>query len=192
MTWKQSLCALLLMASAAACASPKIGYDYDRSANFTAYHTYDWAPGRQEQTGDKRVDNSQVDIRLRIAIDSQLRMKGYVHPVNAKPDFYVAYQVGLKDLTPDISTQYYSDGMAGRAFSHSADTRSAGHTDPPALEAETYLTGSLLIDIFDAASNKLVWRGTAAGEIDPGLTSKERDQRARTIVHDIISHFPPK
>ncbi len=192
MTWKQALCAFLLMVSVTTCASPKIGYDYDRSANFTAYHTYDWVPGQQEQTGDKRVDNSQVDIRLRIAIDSQLRTKGYVHPVNGQPDFYVAYQVGLKDLSPDISTQYYSDGMAGRPFSHSADTRSAGHTDPPALEAQVHLTGSLLIDIFDAASNKLVWRGTAAGEIDPGLTSKERDQRARTIIHDIMSHFPPK
>jgi len=192
MTWKHSLCAVLVMASATACASPKIGYDYDRSANFTAYHTYDWVAGRQEETGDKRVDNSQVDIRLRIAIDSQLKMKGYVHPVNGQPDFYVAYHVGLNDLTPDISTQYYSDGMAGKAFRYSADTRSAGQKDPPPIQADTFLTGSLLIDIFDAASNKLVWRGTAAGEIDPGLTSKERDQRARTIIHDIISHFPPK
>jgi hypothetical protein len=54
------------------------------------------------------------------------------------------------------------------------------------------LTGSLLIDVIDAASQKLVWRGTAAGEVDPGLTSKQRDERTKVIVQSILSHFPPK
>jgi hypothetical protein len=49
-----------------------------------------------------------------------------------------------------------------------------------------------LIDIIDAASEKIVWRGTAAGEVDPGLSSAERDERTRTIVHKILSHFPPQ
>jgi hypothetical protein len=180
---------------AAACApSPKIGYDFDRSADFSAYHTYAWLSGDQEKTGDRRADSSSVDMRIRIAVGTQLRLKGYQALPEGKPDFYVAYHIGLKDSSPSISTQYYSDGMAGRAFSHSADTRSAGK--PAAAVNETpsssYLTGSLLIDIIDAASQKLVWRGTAAGEVDPGLTSQQRDERTKAVVQKVLSHFPPK
>jgi hypothetical protein len=59
-------------------------------------------------------------------------------------------------------------------------------------ETPSYLTGSLLIDIIDAGSQKLVWRGTANGEVDPGLTSQQRDERTKAIVQKILSSFPPK
>ena len=182
----------LLVATTAACVAPKIGYDYDAGANFSGYHVYEWMPGPQEKTGDRRADNAQLDIRIRTAVAARLHLKGYTTSVKAPPDFYVAYYVGMKDLTPDTSTQYFSEGMAGKSFSHSADTRSPGAAHTTAQEAQSSLTGTLLIDIIDAASKQLVWRGTAAGDIDPGLTSKERDERIRNIVHDILAHFPPK
>jgi hypothetical protein len=179
--------------AAAACApSPKIGYDFDRGVDFSVYHTYAWLSADQERTGDRRADSSTVDMRIRIAVGTQLRLKGYQALPEGTPDFYVAYHIGLKDSAPSISTQYYSDGMAGHAFAHSADSRSAGTSTATVNEPPSYLTGSLLIDIVDAASQKLVWRGTAAGEVDPGLTSGQRDERTKAIVHSILSHFPPQ
>jgi hypothetical protein len=178
---------------AAACASsPKIGYDFDRSANFSGYHTYAWLSGEQEKTGDRRADSSAVDMRIRIAVGTQLRLKGYEARSDGRPDFYVAYHIGLKDSAPTVSTPYYSDGMAGHAFAHAADTRHTATPTSAATEAPSSLTGSLLIDIIDAASKKLVWRGTAAGEVDPGLTSQQRDERTKIVVRKLLSHFPPK
>ena len=191
MMWRSLL--LMVLSTVAACApSPKIGYDFDRSADFRGYHTYAWLSADQEKTGDRRADSTTVDMRIRIAVGTQLRLKGYQALPEGKPDFYVAYHIGLKDSSPSISTQYYSDGMAGHAFAHSADTRSAGKSTPTNNETPSYLTGSLLIDIVDAASQKLVWRGTAAGEVDPGLTSQQRDERTKAIVQGILSQFPPK
>lgn len=191
MTWRDFCVAVLWMA--AACAPmPKVGYDFDRSADFSAYHSYAWLSADQEKTGDRRADSSTVDMRIRIAVGTQLRLKGYEALAAGKPDFYVAYHVGLKDSSPNISTQYYSDGMAGHAFAHSADTRTASGSTPASNEMPSYLTGSLLIDIIDAASQKLVWRGTAAGEVDPGLTSQQRDERTKAIVQKLLSNFPPK
>jgi len=192
MICKQPFWAVLLMASAACAPALKVGYDYDRDANFTAYHTYDWLSGEQEKTGDMRTDNSAVDMRIRMAVGAQLLSKGYRRLYDEKPDFYVTYHIGLKDMAPTVSTQYYSNGMAGRPFSYSADTRSTGSEKPTINEAPAYLTGSLLIDIIDAASNQLVWRGIAAAEVDTALTSAERDERTRTIVHKMLSHFPPQ
>ena len=186
------LCLALLWTTAACAPLPQIGYDFDRAANFSAYRTYAWLSGDQEKTGDRRADSSAVDMRIRIAVGTQLRLKGYQALPEGTPDFYVAYRIGLKDSSPSISTRYYSDGMAGHAFSHSADSRSTGTPAPATKETPSYLTGSLLIDIIDAGSEKLVWRGTAAGEVDPGLTSQQRDERTKAIVHKILSHFPPK
>ena len=181
----QSLWVFLFTVAVTACASPKIGYDYDSSANFSAYRTYEWMPGIQETTGDKRVDNSLVDSRIRTAVGSRLRAKGYTTSLNGKPDFYVAYHVGVKDMVADV-TQHFSDEHAPRLTTRSSSGAPTGG------EPQPYTTGTLLIDIIDAASNKLAWRGTAAGEVDPGLTSEERDERIRTIVHEMLSHFPPK
>ena len=189
---KSQLISLALMGTIAACSPlPKIGYDFDRGMDFSAYHTYAWLSGDQEKTGDRRADSSTVDMRIRIAVGTQLRLKGYQALAEGKPDFYVAYHVGLKDSSPDISTQYYSDGMAGQAFAHSVDSRTAGKAAPAMNETASYLTGSLLIDIIDSGSQRLVWRGTANGEVDPGLTSQQRDERTKAIVQSILSHFPP-
>jgi len=189
---RQVFLAVVLMASGACAPSPKIGYDYDRGVNFKAYQTYNWLSDEQEKTGDRRADNSALDLRIRMAVQTQLLSKGYRKLYDEKPDFYVAYHIGLKDMAPTVSTEYYSHGMAGRPFSYSADTRTHGGEKPTAHEAYASLTGSLLIDIIDAASEKVVWRGTAAGEVDPGLSSAERDERTRTIVYKMLSHFPPQ
>jgi hypothetical protein len=182
----------VLWITAACVPSPKIGYDFDRSADFSAYRTYAWLSGDQEKTGDRRADSSAVDMRIRIAVGTQLRLKGYQALSGGKPDFFVAYHIGLKDSAPSVATQYYSDGMAGHAFAHAADTRQAGKSAEATTESPSYLAGSLLIDIIDGASQKLVWRGSAAGEVDPGLTSQQRDERTKTIVQNILAQFPPK
>ena len=179
MTCMQPLCVFLLVTSAVACSSPKIGYDYDSSANFNGYHTYDWVADKQEMTGDKRLDNSLVDGRIRTTIGAQLRLKGYATSLNKRPDFYVAYHLGVKDMMKGSSTQDYIGDHAHGTFTTISDI-------------QPYKEGTLLIDIVDAASNQLVWRGSALTEVDPGMTPEERNERISTIVHAIFAHFPPK
>ena len=75
MRWRLSVYAILLAALTGACTSPKVGYDYDRGANFSRYHTYAWVSGAQEATGDRRLDSSLVDARIRTAIERELQRK---------------------------------------------------------------------------------------------------------------------
>jgi len=179
MIWVQSWSVLLLAASAVACASPKVGYDYDSGANFSAYHTYEWMPGAQEVIGDKRVDNSLVDSRIRTAVGARLQAKGYTASVNGKPDFYVAYHVAVKDRMKGSSTQRYIGDYAYGTYTTISDVRS-------------YNEGDLLVDIIDAASKRLVWRSSAQAEVDPGMTPEERDKRIGRVVDQMLSSFPPK
>ena len=178
MRWNHVLCLILLATCTAACASPKVGYDYDHNANFGSYHTYDWMSDTQESTGDKRLDNSLVDGRIRTAITTQLRSKGYTTPANGHPDFYVAYHVGVKDLMKGSSTQNYIGDRAHGTYTTLSDI-------------QPYKEGALLIDIVDAASNKLVWQASALAEVDPGMTPDERDRRIGGIIQAMLTHFPP-
>jgi len=178
MKWQQPVCWFLLAASLGGCASPKIGYDFDRSTNFSSYHTYAWMPGPQEATGDRRLDSSLVDTRIRTTIDTQLHSKGYA-TANGSPEFFVAYHVGMKDMMKGASTQNYIGDRAHGTYTTLSDI-------------QPYKEGTLLIDIVDAASRQLVWQASALAEVDQGLTPKEREERVTSIVRAMLSHFPPQ
>lgn len=163
----------------AACSSSTVGYDYDSRANFRAYRTYEWLVDKQENTGDKRVDNVLVDARIRTAIGTELRAKGYVESPDSKPDFFVAYYMRVKDLMKGSSTQNYIGDRATGTFTTLSDIHA-------------YKEGTLLIDVVDGSSKQLVWRGSALAEVDPGMTPEDRDKLIRRVVQAMFAHFPPK
>ena len=55
-----------------------------------------------------------------------------------------------------------------------------------------YDEGTLIIDIVDAGSNELVWRGAAQGEVNLAASPQEREQRAQDAVQRILEDFPPQ
>lgn len=169
-----------LVVLASACASPKVGYDFDRSQDFTTYRTYGWMPDTRDrdQTGDKRIDNSLVDARIRSAVDAQLRGKGYTRSTVERPDFYVAYQAAVADMMKGASTQRYIGDRATGLYTTISDI-------------QPYKGGELLVDIVDGATQRLVWQGTASAEIDPGMTAKERDERIARVIKAMFHNFPP-
>ncbi|MDF0645819.1 MAG: DUF4136 domain-containing protein [Nitrospira sp.] len=176
--WRSALCVVAMAALASACASPKVGYDYDRSADFTTYRTYAWMPDSRSPTGDRRIDNDLVDARIRAAVDRQLRGKGYTNPAAGKPDFYVAYHAAVTDMMKGASTQRYIGDRASGLYTTVSDI-------------QPYKGGALLIDIVDGATQRLVWQGTASAEVDPGMTAAERDARIARVVNAMFEQFPP-
>jgi len=173
-----ALCIGLLAVLVSACASPKVGYDYDRGIDFTAYRTYEWMPDSGGPTGDKRIDNDLVNARIRAAVDGQLREKGYTNPAAGLPDFYVTYQAAVTDMMKGASTQRYIGDRATGLYTTVSDVH-------------PYKDGALLVDIVDGATQKLVWQGTASAEIDPALSARERDERIARVVKAMFDHFPP-
>ncbi|HJT20792.1 MAG TPA: DUF4136 domain-containing protein [Nitrospira sp.] len=174
-----SLCLWFMVAATAACSSPTIGYDFDSRVDFQTYRTYEWLTDAQEVTGDRRLDNSLVDTRIRSAIGTELRSKGYRVSGGTKPDFFVAYHVKLNDMMKGTSTQNYIGDRAHGTYTTISDI-------------ESYREGTLLLDIVDAASMQLVWRGSALSEVDMGMTPEERNARITRAVRGMLTHFPPK
>jgi len=79
------MAAFLLMA---VCAyGQDVHYNYDRSANFAAYRTYQWVdiPGG-------KVPDPLIHRAIMQAAEEQLALKGLTKVEN-NPDLYIAYQV---------------------------------------------------------------------------------------------------
>jgi hypothetical protein len=66
-----------------------VQFDYDRSANFNAYKTYQWVHYKTVQVGDELLD---LDIKR--AVDEQLAGKG-LRRVEIGGDLLVGYQAGI-------------------------------------------------------------------------------------------------
>ena len=171
--------AITLLVILAACSSPQVGYDFDRGADFSRYRTYVWVSAAQQTTGDKRLDSSLVNARIRAAVDAQLRAKGYFASSNGPPDFLIAYQAGMKDMMKGASTQNYIGDRAHGTFTTISDV-------------QPYHEGTLTIDIVDAASRQLIWQASAAADVEQSLGPEERDARINNVVRAMLAHFPPQ
>src|ERR671926_1268317 len=81
------LTALFLLSGAAFCQD--VQYDYNRSANFNGYKTYQWVDYRPVAPGDQLLDQN-----IKRAVDEQLAGKG-LRRVESGGDLLVGYQAGI-------------------------------------------------------------------------------------------------
>jgi len=79
----------ILMGLGVAAFAQEVHFDYNRSADFNAYKTYQWVDYREVQVGDQILDQ---DIKR--AVDAQLAGKG-LRRVESDGDLYVGYQASI-------------------------------------------------------------------------------------------------
>jgi hypothetical protein len=159
--------ASLLLAAAAAWAS--ISTDYDHNANFANYKTYSW--------GKLETANSIWDQRVKNAVDSQLAAKGWTQ-VPTGGDVVVNTFGKTRD-EQTLNTFY--DGFPGRRW---------GGFGEATTTVDTYKVGTLVVDMFDAKSNNLIWRAVSSDTLssNPDKNTKKLDGDVRNM----FKHFPPK
>jgi hypothetical protein len=157
----------ILFLSAVAMAQD-VTFDYDRSANFGAYKTYQWveAPGGQ-------APNQLTDQNIKRAVDSQLALKG-LQRVESGGDLHIAYQAAV-----DEEKEFNGWGTGPRFFGSGRVTSS------------TIQVGKLVVDMFDPARNQLVWRGAAEKTLD---IKKDPDKNYKNLqkgVAKMFKNYPP-
>jgi hypothetical protein len=161
------MAASLLLVAAAAWAS--ISTDYDHSANFANYKTYSW--------GKLQTANSIWDQRVKDAVDSQLVAKGWTQVPTGGDVVVTAFGKTRDEQT--LNTFY--DGFPGRRW---------GGFGEATTTVDTYKVGTLVVDMFDANSNNLIWRGVSSDTL-----SSNNDKNTKKLdgdVRNMFKHFPPK
>lgn len=158
--------------------SLKVISNYDKNANFRQYKTFVIDPVRINES------MSQEDInRITNAVKADLVRKGFVENTSA-PDLKITAAAIIKDK------------QAGTANANASSYRprewdeSVGATGYTTYNLQNYKDGSLLIDIADAKTNKLVWEGIGNKQVNK--PSKDPDREIPAIVTSVMAGFPPK
>src|SRR4051812_19531958 len=125
----------------------KTSFDYEKSANFTAYRTYAVKDGT-------KVGQPLIDDRIGNAIDAQMATKGLTK-TSSNPDVFVVYHVAF-DKEKDIST--YSSGYGGGYGGYGWGWGGGWAGGSTTTQVRDIVVGTLIVDIADAQKNQLVWR----------------------------------
>ncbi|MCI0695714.1 DUF4136 domain-containing protein [candidate division KSB1 bacterium] len=162
------------------CSSVNIKHDYDTDTNFATLKTYAWMAAPTNANGSVQAALSRtagLDKRIKESADRQLAAKGYTTDAN-NPDFLVLYHVGAEDKI-NVTDWGYGYGRYGRWYGGRG------------VEVYQYKEGTLILDVIDARSKQLVWRGFAAATIDPNASMETRKRKLDEVIAKILAEFPP-
>ena len=174
MRWTTLVGTALLATLASTASAQDISYDYDKSADFSRFKTYAWVPGHN-------LPDELNNQRIVSAIDRQLAAKGLRRvDANASPDVLVAYHA-LFDK--DVEIRGFSSGWAGYRFgAHRSGT----------ARVEEVVVGTLAVDVIDARTRTIVWRGMATKDVDVKADPEKRDKNINKAAEKLFKHYPPK
>ena len=186
MAYKNAAGRLLYMGAIAlvlvACTTLRVDSDFDRSADFSAYHAFSWLPRTQYGTR-----NPLVAQRAREAIQSELAQKGFTYTSDAaSTDVIVDFTIGARERM-DISS--YPAPYAGPwyggypwwGYSYWGNE----------VDVRQYREGTLAIDVFDARTHKPVWHGWAKKELTHA-DLEHSEAPIRKAVQAVLEKFPAK
>lgn len=160
------------------CSAPlKVNTDYDKAIDFAKYKTFALFKSDSGQTISQL--NQQ---RIADAIRSEMTKKGF-QEATSNPDVLVNSVAVFKDRTSVSSTSY---GYGGVYRPYYWGGGGIGYTN---YDVHHYKDGSLIIDVIDANTNKLIWQGIGNKEIDGPI--KDPDTKIPKAVAMIMEGFPP-
>jgi hypothetical protein len=155
-TMSLTLVALIAMVGAVSLAETKSDYD----------HHYRLAPGsawdfrtQKSAVNDSLGKNDLWDRRVRDDLTSQLAAAGLMRVGAAAPDLLISYHLGTRR---GYETEYLNTGFPvyyGR-FGYRRHWAGLGFGWGTTTVARIpYLKSTLVMDVYDAHTNQLVWRG---------------------------------
>lgn len=134
----------------AGCASMNVSSYVERGIDLGQYRRFDWGPTEGLYTGDPRLDNNRFfDERVRAGVEKGLLGRGFERTSSGTPDLLLHYHANV--------TQQIDAREIDRQFGYCED----GDCRPYVYEA-----GTLVIDLVDARTKKVVWRGWAKDTLD--------------------------
>ncbi len=161
----------------AASLNAQVRTDYDHTANFSTYKTYSWL---KVQAGDTLWDG-----RIQQDVDSQLAAGGWTKVESGGDAAVSAFRSTHNDQTLQTFYDGFGGGWGWRGFGGGF-----GGTGLATTTTETTTVGNVVVDIFDAKSQKLLWRGKDSDDL-----SSNADNNIKKLQKDLsnmFKHFPPK
>ncbi len=152
--------ALVAACTFAACTSVTVTTDYDHTAPFGKYKTYALAPAKKDQ-----ALSPVSEAALRDTVHSELTARGITQATNGKPDLAIVRHVVLTD---QVSVEQYHDWGYGYHGGWPYGYGSYGMWSGGPVtyfDVSRYTEGSLILDVVDTHTKKLVFRGVGTAVV---------------------------
>jgi hypothetical protein len=146
----------------------KVNTDHDPNAPFATYKTFAWTMGTPSP-------NPLGESRIHDGVAMKLVAAG-LQPVADNPDLVVATHAVGKEQTEVRTTGYggyyrWGGGMA-------------------TTTAYTYMVGTLIVDLYDAKTKELVWRGIGQDTLSD--KPEKNAQKVTKALDKMFKEYPPK
>lgn len=196
------LCTLFALGACSSGSDMHIDSDYNSATSFASYKTYKWhATNNYNEKTKEYLVNDIMDQRIRQIIDEQLSSQGFQKTESGEADFLVNYSVTTEEKV-DINTYNTYSGFApgwsngdyigSGPYRYGSVMQSYNETVGTNTEISQHQQGTLIIDIVDPATDKLMWRGSAEGKLKEDQTREGREAVAKEAISKILTNFPPK
>ena len=154
--------AAALLGCATSPSVPDGGASYRSTTDFSSYRTFDFVP---VPPGEARLEATLGYFGVEGVLDRDLSASGLARAIAGTPDLYVAYYQGGRQV--DVTAWGY---------------RTAGD---PVVEVVDVPSSCLVVDLVDAGTKVLVWRGIATD----ALSSPEALDPA---IRQMLQGWPPR
>jgi hypothetical protein len=160
---------VLLLFSASDVLAQKVSVDWDHDTDFSKHKTYAWIES-------KNPGSELAAKRMVAAIESQLAARGLQKAQGGDADLAVVYNVGAKER---VSVQGYDYGY-GRYRWGGGTVR---------YDTTTYTEATVVVDLVDAKTHSLVWRGTASDTVSD--KPEKNEKKIQKAAEKMFKKYPP-
>jgi NADPH:quinone reductase-like Zn-dependent oxidoreductase len=158
---------LLLCLCSLTAAAQQVSVNYNHEANFAQYHTYAWGSNNQNQ-----VRNSILAQQAQQDIETALASKGLQQVQESQhPDLILTVSGGEQ-----VQTSYNAWGMRGIGGGFGG------------LTPEQNVEGTMVVSLYDAKQQSLVWRGIAENTLD--MNGNKNQKMVQKAVDKMFKHWP--
>lgn len=168
-----ALCGVVSVAASAGVSvevSEKPGVDY------SAYKTYAWKIRADLHPDHPMAIGSEADLRIRRLADEALADSGFEPVEIEEADLWINYVGYDRDLLQ----------IEGTTKTIAGNVKWIG--DPDAHSMRNYLEGTLVFEVVDAKTGRMVWSGWASGAAP---TEEKLRAKAPKAIKRIFHYFPP-
>jgi hypothetical protein len=181
---QRHLLPVAVLALLAACATAKVDAQFDPKTDFKTYRTYAWNPTPAGPEQAEAIRFPEAAALVRQAVDRQLVARGLQPAAPEAADLLVAAHGQGKDRF-EMTSYGYKTSMGPYGYSGPL----TGTPTATAVQGKVYTEGTLILDLVDAKTKELVWRGTASDTVtDP--------ERLKVVVDGavkkLLAEYPPR
>jgi hypothetical protein len=167
----------MMLLFAGSSSAGQVKTDYDRSADFGQYKTYRWEQVKTQ---------NPLDInRIKSSVNAALTAKGWTQVDSGGDICVMAVEITRDQQTLNTFYDGFGGGWGWRRFGGGG----FGGLGQATTTTETYKVGTLVVDLFEAKTKQLVWRGNSSDTL-----SSNSNKNIRNLDKDVekmFKQFPP-